>query len=215
VSFGPADEGRHAPVADPSWAETWVFDVWRPDGSAGAFTWLTLQPNRRRAWYWSVLARAGEPQLYVADVEVPLPAAGLRVRTTGLWADHTCEAPFEQWTVQNECHAVAFDDPAEAMARGYGEAAPIAIDLEWYATAPPEVIDGGYRQRGEAHAVIELAGGPMELVGPAARAHTWGSGPVALPADGVVEGLHAFLRTESFVVERVLTIDGWESYADR
>src|SRR5262249_46638633 len=170
----PADEGRHRADTGADWAETWVFDVWLPDASAGAFTWLTLHPNERRAWYWSVLSRRGQPQLHVADVDAPLPATGLRVRTTGLWADHTCEAPFEQWTVQNECYAVALADPAEALGRAYGEATPIALDLEWYATAPPERMAGGYWQAGEGHAVVELAGGAIDLVGPAARSPTWG-----------------------------------------
>ena len=138
----PTDEDRHPPDGDPSWAETFVFDLWSADLAVGAFTWLTLLPVQRRAWYWSVLVRDGEPLLHVADVDLPLPTSGLRVRTTGLWADHHCEAPFEQWTVRNECHAVALDDPADALGRAYGTAAPIALDLEWYAAGVPSPRNG-------------------------------------------------------------------------
>jgi hypothetical protein len=206
VTFRVGDEERHPPGLDSSWAETWVFDVWTAAGTIGAFTWLTFQPNRRRAWYWSVLARTGHRQLHVADVEAPLPNRGLRVRTTGLWAEHVCEVPFEQWTVQNECYAVALDDPVDALGRAYGESTPIAIDVEWYAAAAAEPVPYGYRQTGEAHTVIELAGGPLTLVGPAERRHTWGG----LPDDGPApDGPRAFLRADDAVLTRVLTPEGW------
>ena len=186
-----------------------MFDAWSPDATTGAFTWLTLPPAPRRAAYWSVLVRPGHRQVYVADVDVPVPS-GLVVRTHGLWADHTCEAPFEQWTVRNECHAVALDAATDALDRAYGEVTPIAVDMEWYATGPPEPVPGGYRQRGEAHTVVELAGGPLELVGPAARTHVWGTAQPPEDDDELV-GPAAYLRTVQGVVERVLTPDGWRT----
>jgi len=206
VTLRSGDEDRHPPGPEPSWTETWVFDLWTPDGSNGAFTWLTLQPGRRRAWYWSVVVQAGRRQLHVADVDAPLAVSGLRVRTTGLWADHVCEVAFEQWTVQNECYAVALDDPADALGRAYGESTPVALDVEWYAATPAEPVLGGYRQDGEAHTVIELAAGPVTLVGPAGRWHTWGP----LPDDGPSPpGVPAYLRVDGVVVARVLTARGW------
>ena len=208
MSLGPGDEDRHPPGPDPAWTETWVFDLWAPDGSVGAFTWLSFQPNQRRSWYWSVVVQAGRRQLHVADIAAPLPSAGLRVRTTGLWAEHVCEVPFEQWTVQNECYAVALDDPADALGRAYGESTPIAVDMEWYGEGPAAAIPGGYRQEGEAHAAIELAGGPLTFVGPAGRTHTWGS----LPDDGTVPaGAPAYLPVGDLVVTRVLAADGWST----
>jgi hypothetical protein len=211
VREDPTDEDRHQPDADPAWAETYVFDIWTGDGAVGAFTWLTMLPGQRRAWYWCVLVREGEPLLHVADVDLPLPTAGLRVRTTGLWADHQCEAPFEQWTVRNECHAVALDDPADALGRAYGTAAAVAFDVEWYATERAVALTGGYTQAGEAHAVIEVAGGPLEVVGPAARSHTWGG--LDLPTDPLPAGGHdAFLRGPGAVaVHRTLTASGWQT----
>jgi len=167
---------------------------------------------QRRAWYWCGLVRPGERLLHVADLDLPLPIAGLRVRTTGLWADHHCEAPYEQWTVQNECYAVALDDPADALDRAYGEATPIACDIEWYAGGPPAGGRDAYTQPGEAHSVIELAGTVLELVGPASRWHTWG--PLRLPT-GPIDGgdLPAvFLRGPgSLVVERRLAPEGWRT----
>ncbi len=208
----PADEDRHPPDGEPSWAETYVFDLWTP--GAAAFTWLTLLPVQRRAWYWSVLVRDGEALLHVADNDLPLPTAGLRVRTTGLWADHHCEAPFEQWTVRNECHAVALDDPADALGRAYGTAAAVAFDVEWYAAGPATAVAGGYTQVGEAHAVIEVTGGPLELVGPAARSHTWG--PLAIAAVDVAAAGRStvyFRGPDTLTVARTLTDSGWQTSA--
>jgi hypothetical protein len=207
--FVPADEGRHQPGADTAWSETWVFDAWSPDATTGVFTWLTLRPAERRTSYWSVLVRPGHRQVYVADVDVAL-LSGLVVRTTGLWADHTCEAPFEQWTVRNECHAVALDDGADALGRAYGELTAVAVDMEWYATGPVEPTAGGYRQPGEAHTVVELAGGPLALVGPAARTHVWGTAP---PVDDTASGpgATAYLPGGGVVIERRLTPGGWRT----
>jgi hypothetical protein len=210
----PHDEERHDPGPDSDhwWCETFVFDLWSVDGSLGAFTWLTLLPNQRRAWYWSALVRADAPVLHVADNDLPLPTNGLRVRTAGLWADHHCEVPFEQWTVQNECHAVALDDPADALGRAYGTATPIAFDVEWYATEAAVVRPDGYEQRGEAHAVIEVVGGPLEVVGAGARWHTWGSDRSS-PGERQEGGaLRAFWRDPTAaVIERTLTRDGWRT----
>jgi hypothetical protein len=212
VREDPTDEDRHQADADPWWAETYVFDLWT--AGVGAFTWLTLLPRQRRAWYWSVLVRDGEPLLHVADIDLPLPTAGLRVRTTGLWADHHCEAPFEQWTVRNECHAVALDDPADALGRAYGTAAAVAFDVEWYAADRATALGDGYAQAGEAHAVIEVAGGPLEVVGQAARSHTWGPLAIpAVPAEGTARHT-AYLRGPgTLTVTRTLTGSGWRTTA--
>jgi hypothetical protein len=189
--------------------------VWTDAGTAGAFTWLTLLPNQRRAWYWSALVRHGEPLLHVADLEVPLPPSGLRVRTTGLWADHHCEVPFEQWTVRNECYAVALDDPDDALGRAYGTSTPIAFDIEWYATDPTLDVTNGYEQAGVAHAIIELAGKPMTLEGDSSRTHTWGAWSV--PDDPPPTGLHAPLVLDGpdgpRAVQRTLTPVGWRTTA--
>jgi hypothetical protein len=157
--------------------------------------------------------RKGERVLHLADADLGLPLTGLRIRTAGLWADHQCEAPFEQWTVQNEGYGVALDDPEDALGRAYGEATPLAYDIEWYGSGPPRGDDRGYVQSGEAHSVIELASGPIDVVGPASRWHTWG--PLRLPAAPLVEhGPTAYWRGPgSLVVTRVLTEDGWRTTA--
>ena len=71
-------------------------------------------------------------------------------------------APMEQWTVSNECYATAIEDADDALGRAYGLPTAIALDLEWYATAPPHAQPAergpGYAQDGVVHGVVELPG---------------------------------------------------------
>ena len=214
MPFPPTDERPHPPGAGSWWQETWVFDLWTPDG-LGAFTWLTLLPNQRRAWYWAVLVRPGEPVLYLADVDVPLPRSGLEVRSEGLWASHECEVAFEQWTVANEAYAVALDHPDDALGRAHGRPAPVAFDIEWYAEAAPEPLEGttGYHQAGTVDALVELQ--PGAPGGRGARV------PVALvgrPSDGGAGRMELELALRlgddpnGAVVVRALTPDGWQEW---
>jgi hypothetical protein len=213
MPFPPTDERPHPPGAGSWWQETWVFDLWTPDG-LGAFTWFTLVPNQRRAWYWAVLVRPGEPVLYLADLDVPLPRSGLEVRSEGLWASHECEVAFEQWTVANEAYAVALDHPDDALGRAHGRPAPVAVDIEWYAEGAPEPLQGaaGYHQAGTVNALVELQRERLEVEAPASRSHWWGVPPLG----GAVDGLELALRLgddpNGVVVVRALTPDGWQEW---
>lgn len=192
-----------------------MFEAWTPPADVGLVTALVLLPNQGRAWYWAMLVRAGHPLLHLAVLDAALPVSGLMVRTTGLWADHICEAPFEQWTVANEAHVVALDDPDDATGRAYGVPEPLAFDVEWYAAGPAELGPNGYGQAGEVHGVVELAGSHLDLVGPARRRHGWGgSWPVAPSVQRPrPPGLRAPVALDGpggpWVLDRVLTATGW------
>ena len=153
-----ADDLAHADAA----VEEWCFAGWSPRGDLGLVTGY-----RRRTggpgWYWAGLARAGQPLLHVTEWDVPPRTDPLLVKAHGLWAEHVCEVPMQQWTVANETYAVALEDPAEALGRAYGLPSAVAFDLEWYATDGPVPIDDGFTQRGVVHGVVELPGGPLRL----------------------------------------------------
>ena len=212
-----ADEGRHHPGPGLWWHEAWVFEAWTPAADVGLTTALVLLPNQGLAWYWAMLVRADQPLLHLAVLDAALPVSGLMVRTTGLWADHICEAPFEQWTVANEAHAVALDDPDDATGRAYGVPEPLAFDLEWYATGVAMTDAAGYEQPGEVDGVVELASGHLDVVGPARRRHSWGgfwpTPAVAAPSPPRSPGLRAPVALDGpygpWVLDRVLTADGW------
>ena len=195
-----------------------MFTCWEPDGTLAA-----ISAERRHgptAWYWSAILGVGRPVLHVTEWEVPLRASAPGVlKAHQLWAEHLCEVPMEQWTVSNECYATALDDPDEALGRAYGTAAPIAIDLEWYATAPPRAIDAtdehGYVQDGVVHGVIEgVPDHPLLTEVPARRWHRWGDhlGPLALPdAYAHADARVVFAFPDHTVADWALTPDGFRS----
>ena len=164
--------------------------------------------------------RTGEPLLLVSEWDVPRRADSPDVlKAHGLWAEHACEAPMEQWTVANECFAAALDDPDEALGRGFGTPTGLALDLEWYATRPPvalaDVEGMGFRQDGVVHGVIETAGGPLQLTEvPGRRWRRWGMtlGVLSLPAAYAHTGARApFAFPDGTVADWVLTPDGFRA----
>jgi len=221
-----ADEGRHAPGAEPWWGEAWLFDFWvpGPDGPVlGGYACLTLLPNRRRAWYWSALVGRGRPLVSVVDLEVALPRSGLAIRSDGLWADHVCESPFEHWTVGSEALAVTLDDPDDALEGARGVPTPLGFDLEWEATAAPRRSrPAGYVQACAVHGEV-LVGptGEVERLcvdGVGHRAHWWGLGrwwdhEPSTPAPSTATLLRAPVLLgvdgRAVAIERALGSGGW------
>jgi hypothetical protein len=151
--MGRFTDGRHLGAA----VEEWVFAAWALDASLGVVSGHRIVG--RNAWYWAALARAGRPLLHVIDDHIPVRADPFIVKGEALWAEHTRDAPMEQWSVCNETFASALADPDEALGNAYGDPTPIAFDLEWYATAEPVAfapsLDGsieGYEQAGVVQA---------------------------------------------------------------
>jgi hypothetical protein len=214
-------DGRHAGAS----IEEWLFGAWKRDGSLGLLSGHRIVG--RTAWYWAALGRRGLPLLHVIDDAIPVRRDPFVVKGEALWAEHTCEAPMEQWSIGNETYAAALDDPDDALGRAYGHPTPIAFDLEWYALGPPEATAGdpratGYRQPGVVHGAIEVAGEPRIDVReiPAVRWHRWTSAasmrPVDLPAAPAHHGVRApFAFPDGAVADLVLTPDGWRRRADR
>jgi len=211
-----SDDLRH----DDAAVEEWVFTCWAADGTLGA-----LSAHRvigRSAWYWAALVRRGEPLLHVTEWDVAVRADPTVLKAHGLWAEHICDAPMEQWTITNECFAIALDDPDDALGRAFGTPTAVAFDLEWYATAPPRPHAGaagdtgrpaGYQQDGVVHGLVELPGDRLTVAEiPARRWHRWGDalGPLTLPAAYAHTGLRApFAFPDGSAADWVLSPDGW------
>jgi hypothetical protein len=205
VTFDPSDERVHV----ASTYEEFTFAFWGPTGDMGGYTSLVLEPGR--VSYAASFVQAGRPLLHVSDSALPALRSGdhLLVKGEGMWAEHICESPFEQWTVTNETYAAALDDPDDAWGRAYGTPTPIAFDLEWYATAPPEPVGGGYRQDGEVHGLIEFGSRSVEEVFIASRTHRWTAFDwLTAPLD--TSGLRAPMLIGEQRLNRVLTDGGWK-----
>jgi hypothetical protein len=212
VPPGPPDERDERPHPATG-AEEWLFACWEPDGAAGLLSGYRRHGRAGPHWYWAALVTAGGPLLHVAEWQVPARADPFLVKAPGLWAEHTIDAPMQQWTVANETYATALEDPADAMGRAYGVPTAVAFDLEWYATAPASGLPDGYVQDGVVHGLVELVGGPLRLdEAPARRWHRWGDAlePVAVPEAFAHTGLRApFAFPDGTVADWVLTPDGW------
>jgi hypothetical protein len=211
-----SDEDRHRAAPE----EEWVFAAWAPDGSVGVISAHRIVG--RTIWYWSAIARADQPLLHITDFDVRLRADPFVVKGEALWAEHRCEARFEQWTLGNETYAAALEHPDDALGSAHGTPTAVALDLEWYAVSAIEDVPGtecaGYRQRGVVHGLVEILGAPSrELVEvPALRWHRWttdpahGLAPLHLPIAAAHTGIGAPFRfPDGTVLDLVLTAAGW------
>jgi hypothetical protein len=218
ATFSPRDELAHA-----GRAEEWTFSFWTADLSLAGHTGWRIDPADRTGFYWSVVTRAGQPNLHVTAGQVPLRSDPLLVKDEALWAEMICDSPFEQWTVGNETYAVALDDPDEALGLAYGTPTAIACDLEWHAAAAPTVLSGdlesGYSQAGEVDGAIELVAGALHLTSALAhRTHRWAAAlgaPLSAsppPQAFAHTGTRAPVRLpDGTVLDLVLTPEGWRS----
>ena len=210
MAVDPTDERPHPGAA----VDEWVFAAWANDGTFGVVSGHRLLGGR--AWYWSALVRAGRPLLHLAEWEVRVRPDPFVVKAPEMWAEHHCDAPLEQWSIGNEAYFAAFDDPSEALGRGYGVPTPTAIDLEWYAVGEPGSIAHGFVQEGVVHGAIEVAGEPTTQLSevPARRWRRWspraGLDPVALTTVVAHTGLRApFAFPDGAVADWVVSPSGW------
>lgn len=200
-AWRPADEQRHADAS----VEAWWFWGANEDGRAGLYAGLEI--TGQRFDYWAGLVRAGQPYLHIVELDSTGLRQGIEIKPPEMWAGFFADAPFTQWSFGNEAHGVLLDDPDEALGRAYGELVPVTFDVEWYASAPPEAVDGGYAQAGEVDAEIELLEGIFRFSGPARRVHVWGRPwlPEA-PTAPTGWGLRApYRRRDGSGIEQLLT----------
>jgi hypothetical protein len=213
--WAASDEARHDDAPVEAW---WWWGATSNDSTgdaieaAGVFVGLEVRGNR--CDYWAGLVRAGEPYLYIEDLDSTGLRAGLDLKSPEMWAGHDCDVPFGQWSLGNEAHGVLLDDPTEAWRRAYGTPVPVTFDIEWYASGGPEQVpdvapgSDGYRQRGEVDVRIELTEGIVAFVGPAERVHVWGTAylPTSFAMPNDTSGLRApYRRPDGIAVDQVLT----------
>lgn len=216
MALAPTDEFPHAGVG----VDEWVFTAWTDDGRLGVVSGHRLLGAV--AWYWSALVEVGQPLMHIAEWEVRVRRDPFVVKAPEMWAEHHCDAPLEQWSIGNEAYAVALDDADEALGRAYGHPTPLAMDLEWYATAAPTVATDGFEQVGVVHGSIEILGRPTVEVTeiPAHRWRRWTAAadlpPVTPPAAVAHTGLRApFAFPDGAVADWVLSPNGWRTRSAR
>ncbi len=215
--WSPADEQRHADTAVEAW---WWWGSGELSGTAGGDAepvgvYVGLELRGSQFDYWAGLVREGERYLYIEELDGTGLRDGLEIKPPEMWAGHSCDVPFAQWSLGNEAHGVLLDNPHDAWHRPYGDLAPVTFDIEWYATAEPEPIGldlptgaDGYRQSGEVDVEIELTEGVLAFAGVGERIHLWGAPylPTSFAMPNDLRGLSApYRRHDGVAVEQVLT----------
>lgn len=180
--MAPRPEDEHPHAAPPgasgdAWSETWLFDFAAADGALGG--WVRVTRLVDRSWYEAALAGPRRQLLAVLDHDVPFRSAPLEVRTTGLWADHTCETPLDHWTVGLEAFALGVDDPLELHGRQLGDQVALGFDLEWETDGPVLDADSdvgvvGYELACQVHGEVLVGASTIDFEGVGTRAHAWG-----------------------------------------
>ena len=151
--------------------------VARRTGSASGLAGGTGRSGSGTGDRLSFQALVAEPRqlpLVIVDNDVESPGRGWELRSPGLWADHVCEQPDEHWSYGLEAFALAIDDPAELLGRGYGQRTPLGWELEFEASARPRPT--GPRsvcQAGIVHGLLLGPGRQIEIEGQALRGHAW------------------------------------------
>ena len=176
-----ADERAHVPPDAASWWwETWDLDVATDDG-IGLAVRLACIPPLGIAWWWTHLLLPDLPgPVVVRDHEVGLPRQGLEIRADGLWAELTCETPFDHWSYGLEAFGVRLDHPSDSLRGEIGERVPVGLDIEWDVSSANEPFEygavraDGYEQFGVVHGEVLLGRSRFELDAVGLRSHAWG-----------------------------------------
>ena len=196
--------------------EEWTFSWWSVDAAMAGFTMYRLNAGKP-AWYCWGLSRVGQPFVQVVESDLSVRRDPMIAKADAFWAEFTCESPFEQWTLGNEMHAVALDDPSDALGRAYGDAVPIASDLEWYATERAMPIDNGYSQIGVLMGDIETVNGVIAVPEVRSeRTRRWTTRSALPPLFEAARVAHlgrrvAFRFDHDTSLDLVLTPEGWRS----
>jgi hypothetical protein len=217
------DEHEHRHVAvEAWWWWGWSATAHGDDPNTprhGVFVGCEVRGDRFD--YWAGLVSSDRPYLYVEELDGIGRRANLEFKPPEMWAGHSCDAPFRQWSLGNEAHGVWLDDPWAATHRPYGDLAPCTFDIEWYANGDPQPLatgttgSDGYAQAGDVDVRIELIDGLVEFEGPAHRVHVWGTPYV--PSDlAVPHGPGAlaapYRRHDGRSVRQVLTRTGFVAH---
>lgn len=173
----PHDEGRHAPIDEPHWSESWYFDAVSDDGSLGVYTRTGLVPGRGTALFTAAIVRPDGPTVLLVDQDAPLPDDDAQtIRAPGYTADQVCEVPLERYRVRLAGTALAYDDHAAPLRAEPGTPTEVALDLVWETDGTPYrwSLTSRYEIPCRVTGTVTVDGETIAFGGPGQRDHSWG-----------------------------------------
>lgn len=147
-------------------------------------------PGGRTVAFQAAVIEPFQLPLVIAEHGIAGPERGWELRAPGLWAETVCEEPGRRWTYGLEAFALAVDDPAELLGRGYGHRVPLGWELEFEAAedARPDGT-GTVTHAGVGRGLLLFADRELEIEGPALRrAWTAPDGGIVVPSPDGIDG---------------------------
>ncbi len=174
----PADEGRHAPDAEPLWNESVYLDVVADDGSVGAYVRIGLYPNLGVSWWTTMVVGPGRPMVASVAYDLPPPRGDeTAVRSGGHDLAWSVDVPLEQLSVRATAPAVIETDPAASYhPSDAGTPTELTVDLAWRTDGVPYHYDVTTRYEIPCRVEGELRIGDERIAvrGQGQRDHSWG-----------------------------------------
>jgi len=174
----PADEGRHAPDAEPLWNESVYLDVVADDGSVGAYVRIGLYPNLGVSWWTTMVVGPGRPMVASVAYDLPPPRGDeTAVRSGGHDLAWSVDVALEQLSVRATAPAVIETDPAASYhPSDAGTPTELTVDLAWRTDGVPYHYDVTTRYEIPCRVEGELRIGDERIAvrGQGQRDHSWG-----------------------------------------
>jgi len=151
-------------------------------------------PGGRTATFQAAVIEPFQLPLVIAEHGIAGPERGWELRAPGLWAETVCEEPGRRWTYGLEAFALAVDDPAELLGRGFGHRVPLGWELEFEAADDPAPDAHGPAgltsaiQPGIGGGLLLFADREVEIEGPALRRAWTVTDGAAIGRDGPQPG---------------------------
>jgi len=178
-------------IGDALWIDAIELLAVSDNNKMAVATRFAVVPQRQCSTLQICLWIGQNDPIVLSEPALEFPERLWEVRGSGLWADHVCESPNEHWSYGLEAFAIAIDDRAELLGRGFGDRVPLGWELEFESTgavnpsnpanpASPNdtTYDNSYTQRGRVHGIVLTETGEVPFDGAGTRSHQWGYSPV-------------------------------------
>lgn len=161
-----SDDLRHAPSSEQNYSESKWFAFYDQTRDIWVSCRIGLEPNRRKANRWVVVAVNGKVIHKDLAVNLPLPASNWNDIGVGGLGIRTRKAM--------EQYALTFRDPGLQFDIVWQAATPVFDYKDCFEPLPPSLASAHYEQSGRVTGNLTYEGKRHEMDGAGHRDHSWG-----------------------------------------